>query len=85
MQDAYIVDQQTPGTFDEIGYDKPTSTVFTYTDDNKSFKATATVLDKCTTQTWTVGVAVSGGKGVYTASDNCPTLTPNFKLIGSSS
>ena len=84
MQDAYIVDQQAAGTFDQIGYDKPTSTVFTYTDNNKSFKATSTVLDKCSSQEWTIGVAIDGGKGKYTASDNCPTLTPNFKLIGSS-
>ena len=84
MQDAYIVDQQTPGTFDQIGYDAPTSTVFTYTDNSKNFKATSTVLDKCTKQEWNITVAVEGGKGKYTADDNCSALTPNFKLIGSS-
>ena len=88
MQDAYVVDQQDKGTFEQIGYEKPTSTVFTYTDNNKSFQAVATVLDKCgsaaNAQTWTIGVSVSGGKATYTPSDNCSALTPNFKYIGSS-
>ena len=83
LQDAWVVDQQKYGTFTDIGYEAPTSTVFTYSEQN-GFKAVSTVLDKCTSQTWTVGVAVANGKATYTPSDNCPVLTPNFKLIGSS-
>ncbi len=85
LEDAWVVDQQKYGSFSEIGYEAPTSTVFTYSEAT-GFKAVATVLDKCTTsQTWTVGVVVTSGKAKYTASDNCSNLTPNFKFIGSSS
>lgn len=83
LQDAWVVDQQAYGTFTNIGYEAPTSTVFTYSEDN-GFKAVSNTLDKCGSQTWTVGVTVANGKATYTASDNCPTLTPNFKFIGSS-
>ena len=90
IQDAFVVDQQRAGTFAEIGYEEPVSTVFTYTDNNKSFKADAGgKLDKCgdaAAQLWTVGVTVNSTtkKASYTPSDNCPALTPNFKNIGSS-
>ena len=83
LQDAWVVDQQTYGTFTNIGYEAPTSTVFTYSEQN-GFKAVSTALDKCASQTWTVGVTVANARATYTASDNCPILTPNFKNIGSS-
>ena len=87
MQDAWVVDQMKAGTFSEIGYESPTSTVFTYTDNSKNFKATASVLDKCTTQEWNITVTVKSGEGkaTYQADDQCPALTPNFKNIGTSS
>lgn len=84
MQDAYVVDQQNAGTFDQIGFDKPTSTVFVYTDLEPGFQAVASSLDKCSDKTWKVTVSVTSGKAKYTATDNCPVLTPNFKFIGSS-
>ena len=90
MQDAWVVDQQSEGTMKQIGFEHPTSTVFSYAgDDATDFEATSTVLDKCTGtngQKWTVDVTVatSTGKATYVASDNCPELTPNFKFIGSS-
>ena len=86
LEDAWVVDQQKYGSFTDIGYEAPTSTVFTYSEQN-GFKAVSTALDKCTGangQTWTVGVVVTNGKATYTASDNCPVLTPNFKNSGSS-
>ncbi len=86
MQDAWVVDQQKYGSFTEIGYEAPTSTVFTYSEET-GFKAVSTALDKCGAngQTWTVVVSnASSGRATYTASDNCPALTPNFKFIGSS-
>ena len=88
MQDAWVVDQQSKGTMKQIGFEHPTSTVFTYADDNATdFSATSTVLDKCTTQTWTVTATVNSTtkKATYSASNNCPELTPNFKNIGSGS
>ena len=86
MQDAYVVDQQKYGSFSEIGFEAPTSTVFIYSEET-GFKAVATVLDKCSGgQTWTVGVSgLPGPRATYTASNNCPELTPNFKNIGASS
>lgn len=88
MQDAFVVDQQRKGSFTEIGYEIPTSSVFSYTDAaDTSFEASAGgKLDKCGNgDTWTIGVTVSGAQAEYTPSDNCPELTPNFKNIGSSS
>lgn len=87
MQDAFVVDQQRKGSFTEIGYEKPTSSVFTYTDAaDTSFSASAGgKLTKCTGgDTWTVGVSVSNGLASFSPSRNCPELTPNFKNIGSS-
>ena len=86
MQDAYVVDQQKAGTFAEIGFEAPTSNVFTYTDKNKSFSAGASALNKCeTSQTWEVGVSVNDTtkQASYTPSTGCGNLTPNFTMIGS--
>lgn len=90
MQDAWVVDQTSAtaaGSFEAIGFEPPTSTVFTYTEGaagTADFTASASSLDKCAGTTWTIGVQVADAKATYTASDNCPTLTPNFKWIGSS-
>ena len=85
MQDAWVVSQQDKGTMKQIGYEAPTSTIFTYAAETATdFSATSTVLDKCDTQTWTVTASVTDGRASYVASNNCPALTPNFKFIGSS-
>ena len=93
MQDAWVVDQNdatAAGSFTQIGYEPPTSTVFAYSEGTKGsadFTATASTIDKCTGtggNVWTIGVKVASAKASYSASDNCPTLTPNFKYIGSS-
>ena len=94
MQDAYFVDQQTVGNWNAIGYTAPTSTNFTYggkdATSGKTWTATAQFDDdgKCTGdggKEWSISVSTASKKISYTASDNCPALTPNFKNIGSSS
>ena len=94
MQDAYFVDQQTVGNWNAIGYTAPTSTNFEYGGETavtgKTWTATAQFDDdgKCTGtggKEWSISVSVASKKISYTASDNCPALTPNFKNIGSSS
>ena len=87
MQDAWVVDQGSEGTMEQIGFEAPTSTVFTYAAKTATdFSASASSLDKCGegNTTWTVDVTVTDSKASYVASDNCPVLTPNFKFIGSS-
>ena len=93
MQDAYFVDQSSVGTWALIGYTAPTSTNFKYeqgTAGTSDWQATAQFDDdgKCTGtggKVWTVAVNAQSKKVKYTASDNCPALTPNFKNIGSGS
>ena len=91
MQDAYFVDQQKVGSWTDIGYTAPTSTNFKYeagTAGTSDWQATALFDDdgKCATgKVWTVAVNAQSKKVKYTASDNCPALTPNFKNIGSGS
>lgn len=90
MQDAYVVDQQKTGSFSEIGYEPPTSTVIKYeagsTAGTDDWKASSTSLDKCgATANWAIGVNnASTGSATYAATTNCDVLTPNFKSIGSS-
>ncbi len=87
MQDAYFVDQQAKGSWNNIGYKPPVSKNFTYTED-ADWKAHGEFdTSDCTGPDWTVTVTVnSTDKTVsYQASDNCPALTPNFKNIGTSS
>ncbi len=90
MQDAYFVDQQSVGDWTAIGYTAPTSTNFKYeqgTAETDDWKATAQFDDdgKCTSKVWAVAVKPKSKKVSYTATDNCPALTPNFKNIGSGS
>lgn len=86
MMDAYVVDQQAKGNFAAIGYEKPTSSVFTYGETGNDWYADAAgKLDKCDTgDKWTIDVDVDGAHASYTTNDDCPALTPNFKYIGSS-
>ena len=87
MQDAWVVDQATKGSWTQIGFEAPTSKNFTYTDNSGDFKATGTGFTKCTSNDWTVTTTVNASTKTasYQASDNCPALTPNFKNIGTSS
>ena len=89
------MDQSSVGTFSEIAYEKPTSANFTYSDETSASGAATggwkaaggSAFSKCTGaggNNWTVGVTAASNKATYTASDNCPALTPNFKYIGSS-
>ncbi len=89
MQDAYVVDQQKTGSFTEIGYEAPTSTVIKYeegtTAGTDDWKASSSTLDKCSGAYWYVGVSnASKGSAKYAATTNCTVLTPNFTSIGSS-
>ncbi|SHI71832.1 hypothetical protein SAMN05720471_10644 [Fibrobacter sp. UWP2] len=91
MQDAYFVDQQSIGTWTQIGYESPTSKNFAY-DASNGYEwyanASFDLPDGCTNG-WYVDVdeiTVDNVKTVkYQASDNCSPLTPNFKNIGTSS
>ncbi len=86
MQDAYVVDQNRIGTFTEIGYEIPTSSVVTYNATDYSWHATASSLNKCGASggEWGIDASVAGGGAKYEIKKDCPTLTPNFKYIGSS-
>ena len=86
MQDAYVVDQGKVGTFAEIGYEKPTSSVITYDATGYSWHAKASpALDKCDNNgEWAINAELEGSGAKYTIAKDCPTLTPNFKYIGSS-
>lgn len=90
MQDAYVVDQQKVGSFSDIGYEKPTSTVIKYEEGSaaatEAWKASSTSLDKCgATATWKIGVTnASKGNASYVPDTNCDVLTPNFENIGKS-
>ena len=90
MQDAYFVDQQNIGSWTDIGYTKPTSTNFDYTEANSApqWKASAKfdTDGKCTSDDWTVKVeSKSSGKAVSYTAEGCTALTPNFEKIGSGS
>ena len=83
LQDAYVVDQGTKGDFAAIAYEKPTSSVFTYSETN-DWTATGTGFSKCD-GIWNVKVTgVSGNQASYEATTACTVLTPNFTKIGSS-
>ncbi|MCR5377393.1 MAG: type II secretion system GspH family protein [Fibrobacter sp.] len=83
MQDAYFVDQQVIGDWAAIGYKEPASKNFTYNETNSwSAVAQFDVSDCSDGGTWNVKAEKVGTNVKYTASDNCPALTPNFKNIG---
>ena len=88
MQDAYVVDQQTAGTYSQIGFEPPTSTVFNYgANTQTNFSASATALTRCDgAQSWSVTVSVNSStkQASFSATTTCGNLTPNFTLIGSS-
>lgn len=86
MQDAYASEKNAVGDFDAIGYEPPTSTVFTYTYAAGFKAATQDALDGCSGD-WVVGSSYADGKVKH--EPNMPAcgekLTPNFKRIGTSS
>ena len=87
MQDAYFVDQQEIGNWTAIGYEKPTSKTFDYSEGTAEWEAEAQFdLPSGCTNGWSVDVSkTTDNKVKYQASDNCAPLTPNFKNIGTSS
>ena len=86
MQDAYFVDQNAKGSWEQIGYKAPASKNFKYEDDDFNATASFDVSDCSDGGVWTVTVTPNSATHTiaYQASDNCPALTPNFKNIGTS-
>ena len=84
MQDAWIVDQATKGSWSDIGYTEPTSKNFTYSQNDWNATATFSTTSPCD-GSWSITVGdISNGKASYTATTACTNLTPNFKNIGAS-
>lgn len=89
MQDVYASEKTEIGTWTQIGYDAPTSTVFTYTNGTmgtNDFNAqTIKPLDNVS-GAWTVASSISSSTGKTTHTAGMPTgadkLTPNFTAIG---
>lgn len=90
QQDVYASEKSAVGTFTEIGYDAPTSTVFTYTcpDAGQFQAATQAPLDGVSGN-WTVTSTISSSTGKTTHVSAMPAgadkLTPNFTNIGAGS
>lgn len=90
QQDAYASEKNDVGTFTQIGYDSPASTVFTYNGDTKGqFKATTKAPLDGISGDWKVVSSISSSTGKTTHSATMPTnadkLTPNFTNIGAGS
>ena len=87
MQDAYVTDQGDVGSWSLIGYKEPASKNLSYTETN-SWTAepkdswSPTCEGGTASTTWNVKAEKNGTAAKYTASNNCPNLTPNFKNIG---
>ena len=85
QQDAFIAETGSVGaTFAKIGYDTPSSNVFTYTyASSNTWTATPKTgaLPDCSTA-WTVASSVVSAKGRHVATAGCDELTPNFTQIG---
>lgn len=96
LQEAYASEQDKIGTWADIGYKSPagkseedSTTNFKYTPGDNSWTATSLVgLNDCVKGgTWSVTAAYAASTGNVTSTpditgDNCETLTPNFKKIG---
>lgn len=84
MQDAYVVDQNTIGSFDQIGYDAPSSNYFNYTNPNSdSWKAEKGAKGPDCSSPWTViHTTPANNKTTHTVTAGCANLTPNFESIG---
>lgn len=85
MQDTYASEKSAVGDFDAIGYEPPTSTVFTYSYASGFKAVTKTDLDGCGGN-WVVVSTFTNGKTVHEPDmpDCAEKLTPNFKRIGTS-
>lgn len=89
QQDVYIVEHSQIGNFSIIGYEVPTSAVFTYSETytvNTKEIWTATPragkLSECSSETWTVSSEMESNLGKHASATNCTKLTPNFTAIG---
>ena len=92
QQDIYIVEHAQIGNFNIIGYEAPSSAVFTYSETytaktKEVWTATpqAGKLSECTSDTWTVTSEMNSNSGKHVAATDCTALTPNFTAIGSGS
>ncbi len=89
QQDAYASEKNDVGTFAQIGYDSPASTVFTYAGAKGEFKATTKAPLDGISGDWKVvsSISSSTGKTTHTATmpANADKLTPNFTNIGAGS
>lgn len=88
-QDVYASEKGAIGTWTEIGYDKPTSAVFTYENGatgTADFKATPITPLDGVNGSWTVGSSINSSTGKITHTASIPAggdkLTPNFTNIG---
>lgn len=88
MQDAYASEKNAVGSFTQIGYDSPTSTVFTYAYDG-GFKATTKSALDGVSGDWKVTSTWVSAAGKVKHDPSMPSgadkLTPNFTRIGTSS
>jgi prepilin-type N-terminal cleavage/methylation domain-containing protein len=90
-QDVFIAEMHAVGDFKAIGYDVPSSTVFSYTETytaktKEVWTATSkTGLSECSSGTWTVTSAINSSSNKHVAETDCTNLTPNFTAIGSGS
>lgn len=88
MQDTYVSEKSEVGDWNQIGYDAPTSTVFTYTGGTGTFTANVPAekaLDGVYGD-WKIVSSVVGGKSKHEPSmpSGADKLTPNFTRIGTS-
>ena len=90
QQDAYVAEKAEIGGFTVIGYDKPASTVFTYSETTTGttkevFTATPKTALDGVSGAWTVESTLgSSGAAKHEAKipDGGDKLTPNFTSIG---
>lgn len=90
QQDVYIVEHAQIGNFNTIGYEVPSSAVFTYSETytakiKEVWTATpqAGKLSECSSETWSVTSEMESSGGKHASATNCTKLTPNFTAIGS--
>ena len=89
-QDVYASEKGVIGSWSDIGYDTPTSAVFTYAEGTANFEATPKTPLDGVSGAWTVTSSINSSTGKTTHSAALPAgqedaatkLTPNFTNIG---
>lgn len=88
LQDTYAAEKSDVGTWTEIGYTAPTSTVFTYAGSDGEFKATTISALDGVSGDWKVNSSWIAADGIVKHEPTMPSgadkLTPNFTRIGTS-